>query len=70
MSLCITGSLLILLLLSSVPAGCQPAVQEPDWQAVDDFLYQLQCAAPHRIGATVFDLAVVTKHPGEWVIPI
>jgi len=55
-----TGSLLILLLLSGLLGGCQPAAQEPDWLAVDDFLYQLQRADPDRIGETAFDLAVVT----------
>ena len=55
-----TGSILILLLLSELLGGCQPAAQEPDWLYVDDFLYQLQRADPERIGGTAFDLAVVT----------
>jgi endo-alpha-1,4-polygalactosaminidase (GH114 family) len=54
------GPLLILLLLSSLLGGCQPVAREPDWAGVDDFLYQLQHADPDRIGATAFDLAVVT----------
>jgi cysteinyl-tRNA synthetase len=35
-------------------------VPEPDWLAVDDFLYQLQRARPDRIGETAFDLLVVS----------
>jgi cysteinyl-tRNA synthetase len=34
--------------------------QEPDWLAVNDFLYQLQHADRERIGKTAFDLVVVS----------
>jgi cysteinyl-tRNA synthetase len=46
----------LLLLLPST--ACKPA--EPDWLAVQDFLYQLQRARPDRIGETAFDLVVVS----------
>lgn len=51
--------LLLLLLLPGLLGGCRPAPEEPDWLAVDDFLYQLQRADPDRIGETAFDLVVV-----------
>jgi len=51
----------ILLLLSILLTGCGAShFVEPDWLAVDDFLYQLQRADLDRIGETAFDLAVVT----------
>jgi cysteinyl-tRNA synthetase len=37
-----------------------PQSSEPDWLAVDDFLYQLQRARPERIGETAYDLVVVS----------
>jgi cysteinyl-tRNA synthetase len=37
-----------------------PQSSEPDWSAVDDFLYQLQRARPERIGETAYDLVVVS----------
>ncbi len=53
----IAGTLgLILLLLTA----CQPATPEPDWLAVDDFLYQLQRGRPQRIGDTAYDLVVLS----------
>jgi len=55
------GQVLILLLLCVLLTGCKASeVMEPNWLAVDDFLYQLQHADPDRIGETSFDLAVVT----------
>lgn len=51
---------LLLLLWSGFLGGCRPAPEEPDWLAVDDFLYQLQHADPDRIGETAFDLVVVS----------
>jgi cysteinyl-tRNA synthetase len=53
--------LLLALLLSAILlTGCASRSPEPDWLAVDDFLYQLQRADPDRVGETAFDLAVVT----------
>ncbi len=52
--------LLVLLLLAVLLTGCVSRSPEPDWLAVDDFLYQLQRADPDRVGETAFDLAVVT----------
>jgi len=52
--------LLALLLLAVLTTGCASRSPEPDWLAVDDFLYQLQRADPDRVGETAFDLAVVT----------
>jgi cysteinyl-tRNA synthetase len=46
----------ILLTLS----GCGQKPVEPDWLAVQSFLYQLQRARPDRIGETAFDLVVVS----------
>jgi cysteinyl-tRNA synthetase len=44
-----------------VLASCEAAtVQELDWLAVNDFLYQLQRARPDRIGETAYDLVVVS----------
>ena len=37
-----------------------PQPDEPDWLAVNDFLYQLQWARPNRIGETAYDLVVVS----------
>jgi cysteinyl-tRNA synthetase len=53
--LAVTGLLAILL------GGCRsrPA-EEPDWESVRSFLYQLQRADPERIGETAFDLVVVS----------
>jgi len=54
---------LVLALMLLLPA-CGPAnptpVPEPEWLAVNDFLYQLQRARPQRIGETPFDLLVVS----------
>jgi len=46
-------------LLSLVLFACR-SIPEPDWAAVQSFLYQLQHADPKRIGETAFDLVVVT----------
>jgi cysteinyl-tRNA synthetase len=44
-----------------VLVSCEAAVvQELDWLAVNDFLYQLQRARPDRIGETAYDLVVVS----------
>jgi len=60
MSRCIPVVLgLMLLLVACGPASPTP-VPEPDWLAVNDFLYQLQRARPERIGQTAFDLLVVS----------
>lgn len=48
------------LILLGLLVGCKPAAHEPDWLAVQDFVYQLQHAQPDRIGSTGFDLAVVS----------
>jgi len=40
--------------------GITPQSDEPDWLAVNDFLYQLQRARPERIGETAYDLLVVS----------
>jgi len=37
-----------------------PQSDEPDWLAVNDFLYQLQWARPERIGETAYDLVAVS----------
>jgi len=54
-------SWLIIVLLSLAIGACdaRPA-QSPDWDSVQDFLYQIQHADPDRIGETAFDLTVVT----------
>jgi cysteinyl-tRNA synthetase len=51
---------LLVLLVALLCTSCASRQKGPDWQAVDDFLYQLQRADPDRIGETAFDLAVVT----------
>ena len=51
---------LLILLVALLCSSCASRQKGPDWQAVDDFLYQLQRADPDRIGETAFDLAVVT----------
>jgi cysteinyl-tRNA synthetase len=51
--------MIVLLSLSIGACNAQPA-QSPDWDSVQNFLYQLQRADPDRIGDTAFDLAVVT----------
>ena len=48
-----------LLALALLLTACSPAPPEPDWLAVNDFLYQLQRADPERIGETAYDLVVV-----------
>lgn len=49
----------LLLILLILLTGCaSPPTEEP--LVVNDFLYQLQHADPERIGATAFDLVVVT----------
>jgi cysteinyl-tRNA synthetase, unknown class len=54
-------SLLIILLLTLTMGSCTSQQDKsPDWDSVQDFLYQLQHADPDRIGDTAFDLAVVT----------
>jgi cysteinyl-tRNA synthetase len=54
----------VLLAMALVVTGCAtttPApADQPDWRAVNDFLYQLQRAHPERIGETAFDLVVVS----------
>jgi cysteinyl-tRNA synthetase len=53
--------LLIILLLTLTMGSCTSQREKsPDWDSVQDFLYQLQHADPDRIGGTAFDLAVVT----------
>jgi cysteinyl-tRNA synthetase len=52
--------LLIVLILAFLSPGCVSKPAEPDWLAVNDFLYQLQHADPDRIADTAFDLTVVT----------
>jgi cysteinyl-tRNA synthetase len=47
---------LIILLLTA----CRAAPREPDWLAVNDFLYQLQRGRPQRIGETSYDLVVLS----------
>jgi cysteinyl-tRNA synthetase len=42
------------------PPEPTPEISEPDWLAVNDFLYQLQHARPDRIGETAYDLLVVS----------
>ncbi len=57
----ITIVFVLLLLAACKAAGPGPTpVSEPDWLAVNDFLYQLQHPAPKRIGPTAFDLLVVS----------
>jgi cysteinyl-tRNA synthetase len=59
MSRCLGRFILLLILLSTFLTGCNsPPPEEP--VVVNDFLYQLQHADPQRIGATAFDLVVVT----------
>jgi cysteinyl-tRNA synthetase len=54
-------SWLLALILSLILSACTAQLtQTPDWDSVQNFLYQLQRADPDRIGATAFDLAVVT----------
>jgi cysteinyl-tRNA synthetase len=50
---------MVILLTACGAIGPTPA-PEPDWLAVDDFLYQLQRARPERIGETAYDLLVVS----------
>lgn len=52
----------LIIVLLSLPIGAcgAQASKTPDWDSVQSFLYQLQHADPDRIGATAFDLAVVT----------
>jgi cysteinyl-tRNA synthetase, unknown class len=52
--------LIILLLTLTMGACTSQQDKSPDWDSVQDFLYQLQRADPDRIGDTAFDLAVVT----------
>ncbi|MBN2388333.1 MAG: endo alpha-1,4 polygalactosaminidase [Anaerolineales bacterium] len=52
--------LFLLLIAALLFAGCAARPEEPDWLAVNDFLYQLQQADSDRIGETAFDLVVVT----------
>jgi len=51
---------LALALAFTACTGIAPQPDEPDWLAVNDFLYQLQWARPKRIGETAFDLVVVS----------
>jgi cysteinyl-tRNA synthetase len=56
-------SMALLLTLAVVVVGCAkttPEPSEPDWSAINDFLYQLQRARPERIGDTAYDLLVVS----------
>lgn len=54
-------SWLTIVLLSLAIGACNAqSAQSPDWESVQNFLYQLQRADPDRIGETAFDLAVVT----------
>lgn len=47
--------------LSLAIGACQAhPTPGPDWDSVNDFLYQLQRSDPDRIGKTAFDLAVLT----------
>lgn len=41
-------------------SACTNSHPEPDWLAVNDFVYQLQRARAERIGETAFDLVVVS----------
>ncbi len=50
----------LMLLLVSCKAVGPTSPSEPDWHAVNDFLYQLQRADPKRIGETAYDLVVVS----------
>jgi cysteinyl-tRNA synthetase len=47
---------------ASTPVPHRPSVPmgQPDWLAVNDFLYQLQRGRPQRIGDTAFDLVVLS----------
>jgi len=56
----ISATLIPVLLLSSCRAVGSTPAPEPDWRAVNDFLYQLQRARPERIGKTAYDLVVVS----------
>ncbi|MBN1994321.1 MAG: endo alpha-1,4 polygalactosaminidase [Anaerolineae bacterium] len=51
---------LVLLLVSLSACGARPQTSEPDWLAVNDFLYQIQRANAQHIAETKFDLAVVS----------
>ena len=50
----------LILLFGLALNACAASPQEPDWLAVNDFVYQLQRADPERIGETAFDLVVVS----------
>jgi len=53
--------LLIIFSISAILVGCSRVdSREPDWNSVQNFLYQLQRADPDRIGETAFNLVVVT----------
>jgi cysteinyl-tRNA synthetase len=55
------AALLVTVLAVTGCASTTPApADQPDWLAVNDFLYQLQRARPERIGETAFDLVVVS----------
>lgn len=51
---------LVILLVSLLACGAHPKTSEPNWLAVDDFLYQIQRANAQHIADTEFDLAVVS----------
>jgi cysteinyl-tRNA synthetase len=50
--------MVLAVILSACTSASQPI--EPDWLSVNDFVYQLQRPNAKRIGATAFDLAVVS----------
>jgi cysteinyl-tRNA synthetase len=55
------GGLLVVILAATGCATATPVpADQPDWLAVNDFLYQLQRARPERVGETAFDLVVVS----------
>jgi len=55
----LVSGLMLLLLIACQAVGPTSAPQ-PDWLAINDFLYQLQRARPDRIGQTAYDLVVVS----------
>ena len=54
------STFILFLILSLTACKTATSIPEPDWLAVNDFLYQLQRARPNRIGETAFDLVVVS----------